>query len=108
MLSLNNIDIADILKLLYVKKDLWLHLFPLFSLMSIVETNLNESYDSFFQVSAFPIILNPPAQYFEHVFKIPSGMEEKLSVISSYHQILHPLFSEFPFLVFTSGPRNSK
>ena len=24
-------------------------------------------------ITAFPIITNPPAQYFEHVLKIPSG-----------------------------------
>ena len=28
-------------------------------------------------VSAFPIITNPPAQYFEQLFKIPSGERER-------------------------------
>ena len=34
---------------------------------------------SFFQVTAFPIILNPPSQYFEQVFKIPSGINANFS-----------------------------
>ncbi len=43
-----------------------------------VSYHLNIQFSSliniyYFQISAFPIILNPPAQYFEHVFKIPSG-----------------------------------
>ena len=26
-------------------------------------------------ISAFPIILNPPAQFFEHILNIPSGIK---------------------------------
>lgn len=42
-------------------------------------------------VSAFPILINPPLQYFEQLFKIPSG--KMLSLwISNYYIFTHAAY----------------